>query len=163
MKKFLTIALLACFTLGANAQIKKATIQASGLTCSMCSNAIYKSLQAVSFIDKVDSDVETSTFEVTFKEEKVDLDALQKAVEKAGFSVSQLYFTMNVSNLAVKNATQVSVDGYNFHFVNVKDKTVSGDVAFKIVDKNFISSKEFKKVKDKLNNNNTQRVFNITL
>jgi copper chaperone CopZ len=164
MKNILLFLMVIGFSLTGNAQIKKAKLQASGLTCSMCSNAIFKSLKAVSFIDQVESDVETSTFEVIFKEnEKVDLDAVQKAVEKAGFSVSQLVFTMNVSQLAVKNATQVTVDGQHYYFVNVKEKTVSGDVDFRILDKPFVSSKEYKKIKDKLKTDTADRVYNITM
>jgi copper chaperone CopZ len=164
MKKILFLLMAIGYSLSGNAQIKSAKIQASGLTCSMCSNAINKSLKAVSFIEKVESDVETSTFEVTFKEnEKVDLDAVQMAVENAGFSVAQLLFTMNVGSLVMKNATETTLHGHQFYFVNVKDKILTGDVEFRVLGKSFMSSREYKKIKDKLKSDTTAPVLNITM
>lgn len=164
MKKLIMMLAIALIPFLGTAQIKKASIQASGLTCSMCSNAVLKSLKTVAFIENIESDVETSTFKVTFKEgQNVDLDALQKAVEKAGFSVSKLTFTMNVDNLNIQNAAHTTVQGKTFHFVNVKEKTLNGDVEFKLLNKNFISAKEFKKVKDKLSTETNTRVYNVTL
>ncbi|RTY89850.1 heavy-metal-associated domain-containing protein [Flavobacterium sp. GT3R68] len=164
MKKLIMMLAVALIPFLGTAQIKKANIQASGLTCSMCSIAVLKSLKTVAFIENIESDVETSTFKVTFKEgQNVELDALQKAVEKAGFSVSKLTFTMNVDNLNIKNAAHTAVQGKTFHFVNVKEKTLNGDVEFKLLNKNFISAKEFKKVKDKLSTETNTRVYNVTL
>jgi hypothetical protein len=45
-------------------QISKAEIRAMGLTCSMCSNAINKSLQALPNVTKVTTDLNTNTFTV---------------------------------------------------------------------------------------------------
>jgi copper chaperone CopZ len=164
MKKILFLLIAIGYSQLGTAQIKSAKIQASGLTCSMCSNAINKSLKAVSFIEKVESDVETSTFEVTFKEkERVDLNAVQQAVEDAGFSVAQLLFTMNVDSLAMKNVTEATLFGHQFYFVNVKDKTLSGEVEFKVLGKAFMSSRAYKKIKDKLKTDSSTPVLNITM
>ena len=38
---------------GASAQVQKVNLQASGLTCAMCSKAIYKAVSAISFVDTV--------------------------------------------------------------------------------------------------------------
>ena len=144
-------------------QIKSASLQASGLTCSMCSNSIYKSLKTISFIEEVDSDVETSTFNIKFKtNQEVDLDALQKAVEKAGFSVANLKFIMSVNNIKVQNQQKSEIGNKTFYFVNIKDKVLDGDVEFRIVDKDFISPKEFKKLKDKLEPSGDKRIYNVT-
>lgn len=145
-------------------QIKSASLQASGLTCSMCSNSIYKSLKTISFIEKVDSDVETSTFNIKFKtNQEVDLDALQKAVEKAGFSVASLKFIMNVNNIKVQNQQKIEIGNMTFHFVNIKDKVLNGDVEFRIVDKDFVLPKEFKKLKGKLEPSVEKRIYNVTI
>ncbi|MNK07677.1 Heavy-metal-associated domain protein [compost metagenome] len=148
MKKIIIIIAVVLFPFMASAQIKKASLQASGLTCSMCSNSVLKSLTAVPFVDKIDSDVETSTFNITFKEgQEVDLDALQKAVSKAGFSVSKLVFTMNVGAIKVKEDAHIDINGKTYHFINVKEKALNGDVDLTLIDKNFVTSKEFKKFK----------------
>src|SRR5436305_14629046 len=66
MKIIIFISLLFCVMRG-SAQVKKVSIQASGLTCSMCSKAIYKALRSVDFVEKVDADIKNSTFEISFK------------------------------------------------------------------------------------------------
>lgn len=148
MKKIIIIMAVVLLPFIAGAQIKKANLQASGLTCSMCSNSVYKSLSAVPFVKNVDSDVETSTFTITFKDgQNVDLDALQKAVAKAGFSVSKLVFTMNVGAIKVKDDAHIDIAGKTYHFINVKEKSLNGDVDLTLIDKNFVTSKEFKKFK----------------
>lgn len=147
-----------------SAQIKSASIQASGLTCSMCSNSIYKSLKKVSFIENVESDVEKSIFTVKFKEnENVDLDVIHKAVEKTGFSISGFQFVMAVNNLEVKEGTYALLDGKKFYFVNGREGQVNGDITFRLVNKNFLAPKEYKKLKAKLAESEIEKVFNITM
>ena len=80
MKKFLFIILLA-FSIPAIAQIKSASLTASGLTCSMCSKAIYKSLLQVPTVKVVRVDIKNSKYNIEFKEgTNVVLDDIKKAV-----------------------------------------------------------------------------------
>ncbi len=51
----------------------------------------------------------------------------------------------NFNQLAVKNDEHTSVNGITLHFVNVKNQVLSGNKKIRIIDKNFILSKEYKK------------------
>ncbi|MES1224202.1 MAG: heavy-metal-associated domain-containing protein, partial [Bacteroidota bacterium] len=76
------------------AQFTKATLQASGLTCAMCNNAINKALKGLAFVGTVKSDIKNASFDIVFKEgEAVDIDAIRAAVEDAGFFVAKLKVT----------------------------------------------------------------------
>ena len=66
MKKRLLFAALLASAI-TEAQIIKVSLQASGLTCSMCSNAINKSLKTIDFVDRVPADITTYSFEISFK------------------------------------------------------------------------------------------------
>lgn len=80
------------------AQVTKVYLQASGLTCSMCSNSINKALKTLDFIDKVDADIKNYTFEISFKANSiVDFDKIKKKVEDAGFSVSDFVAILFIS------------------------------------------------------------------
>ena len=70
MKKlyFMMASMVMMFSISGNAQIVKAEIRATGLTCSMCSNAINKQLKALPEVSNVETDLNTNTFTVTFKE-----------------------------------------------------------------------------------------------
>lgn len=145
MKK-LIFGLLLFVGVSANAQFSKATLQASGLTCSMCSKAVKNALEKVPFVDKVQVDIKNQQYNLTFKAaDKVDIDALGKAVEDAGFSVASLKVTAAVNNLQVQKDDHIEIGGHNFHFLNSNGKQLNGDVTFSVVDKLFVSAKDFKK------------------
>lgn len=128
------------------AQFKEARLVASGLTCAMCSNAIYKSLQKLPFAGNITSNIKESAFNITFKENaKADFDVIKKAVEDAGFFVADLTVTATFTNDKIGNDAHVEVDGKTLHFLNVKSQTLNGDHTFKVVDKKFTSDKNYKK------------------
>lgn len=130
----------------ANAQFTKANIQASGLTCAMCTKAINNALKELAFVQSVESDISSSSFNVAFRSGKsVDIDRIRKAVEDAGFSVSKMKLTGNFDGVAVGNDEHVTINGSTFHFLKVSDQTLKGQREITMVDKNFIGAKEFKK------------------
>lgn len=72
---------------------KKVTLVASGLTCSMCSKAIFKSLTKLDFVEEVKVDIEKSKYILSFKSDsKVDIAQIKKAVTDAGFGVKSLVY-----------------------------------------------------------------------
>lgn len=144
--KFLFAILFFVFGLNANAQITKASLQASGLTCSMCSKAVKIALEQVSFVEKVQVDIKKQQYNLSFKEgADVNPDALSKAVQDAGFSVASLNITANVSKMQLSKDDHVKIGGQYFHFLNGNGKQLNGIAYFNIVDKGFVSDKEYKK------------------
>ncbi|MDO9373433.1 MAG: heavy-metal-associated domain-containing protein [Ferruginibacter sp.] len=132
--------------LGAGAQVSKVSLQASGLTCSMCSNAINKSLKTISTVESIEPNIKTSTFVISFKPgSAVDFDQLKKKVEDAGFFVSRLDATMQFDNVALADDAHVKVGGNNFHILNADQQTLTGSKTVRIIDKGFVSAKEYKK------------------
>ena len=126
-------------------QVVKVSIQASGLTCSMCSNAINKALKTVDFVQFVNADVQTSTFEIHFKKgSEVDFDKLKKKVEDAGFFVSSFIATINFHQVPLTD--KVMIGDKAFHFVGLSETVLNGEKQVKILNKGFISSKEAKKL-----------------
>jgi copper chaperone CopZ len=112
----------------------------------MCSNAIRKSLQSLDFVQTVTANIKQSTFEVSFKEgTAVDFDKMKAAVEDAGFFVARFYATVNFNKAAAANDSHITVDGRTFHFMNVKGQLLDGAVRIRLLDKGFVSSKEFKR------------------
>lgn len=128
------------------AQFTKANLQASGLTCALCTKAINKSLEQLAFVSSVKADIKSSSFEIEFRKgATVDIDAIRKGVEDAGFSVSRLQVTGSFNQMAVKNDAHTSIEGKTYHFLSVGNRVLDGELQLTIVDKNFLSAKEFKK------------------
>lgn len=148
MNKLVFIMAIALTSLSANAQFSAATLQANGLTCALCSNAINKALQKVSFVESVKSDIKNTAFNIRFKQDsEVNADQIRQAVEEAGFSVGSLKLTGEFNSLKVENDTHVKIGKSDFHFVNIKDQVLNGTQTITIVDKNFVSDKTFKAIK----------------
>lgn len=145
MKKILLI-MAVIFTVNANAQINKVSLQASGLTCSMCSNAINKSLKSLEYVDKVMANIKTSTFDISFKPgAKVNFDELKKKVEDAGFFVANLKAMVQFNNLQVQKDEHVKYEGIVMHFLNANGQILNGEQTIQVVDRGFVSAKAFKK------------------
>lgn len=130
----------------ASAQYKKAALQAAGLTCAMCSNATQKALKTLPFIESIDTDLNTTTFLLTFKpNSKVDLDQIREKVEGAGFSVATLKVTANFDQVKVENDTHIPFGGQTLHFMNVKPQVLTGEKEITVIDKDFVPAKTYKK------------------
>lgn len=145
--KFLAVLLLVMLTsIKSFSQIAKAEIIATGLTCSMCSNAINKQLKSMTEVDSISTDLNTNTFTVHFKENSmVQPKVLKNAVEKAGFFVGSMVLNMKIDAEKVKD-NLISIDGATFVFVDTK-KPISDDLAsYQVMDKGFITQKEYKKI-----------------
>jgi len=146
MKAFVLAVFLSVTSLCATAQFTKAQLQATGLTCAMCSNAINKAVGELPFVADVKSDIKNSSFQISFKENAdVEIDAIRQAVEDAGFSVGKLQLTGSFDNLEVNNDDHVSIGKTAFHFVGIKDQSLQGEQTLTVVEKNFLTAKQFKK------------------
>ena len=143
-KNLLLIAIV--FSVATHAQVTKVSLQASGLTCSMCSNSIHKALKTLAFVQEVDADIKTYTFEISFKPNAdIDFDLIKKKVENAGFSVVGFVATIVFNNVQVINNHTVTIAGKTLLFVNMKEPALDGVKRVRILDKGFVSPKEYKR------------------
>lgn len=146
MKKIIVIFSFLIAHTAVSAQLKKATLQASGLTCSLCARSINKAVQSLDFVEKVDVDIKASSFIISFKEgQVVDADQIRKKVEGAGFSVAKLQLTGTFDHVSIKNDAHLKLGDKTFHFVNVKEQVLEGEQTLTLVDKNFVPAKDYKK------------------
>jgi copper chaperone CopZ len=146
MKKGFFVFMVTLLSFQLQAQFSKASLQATGLTCALCSNAINKALQKISFVESVKADIKNSSFDIIFRKDKqINIDALKDAVEDAGFSVGSLKLTGNFNEVKIAADQHVKIGNDNFHFLNVKSQVLSGEQSITVVDKNFVTEKQFKK------------------
>lgn len=158
IKSVLLIVLVTFFTTISNAQIAKAEIQATGLTCSMCSNAINKQLKSLAEVENVAIDLNTNTFTVTLKENNtLKPSVFKENVEKAGFFIGSLILTMEPKTIAEK--PYIILDG----------KANSAEVVqVQVLDKGYVTNKTFKKLsksykKSTTYNENSEADFHLKI
>ena len=124
------------FSLKSNTQIIKAEIRATGLTCSMCSNAINKQLKSMLEVANVETDLNTNTFTVTLNEgNNLSPKSFKDKVENAGFFIGSLIITAKSETIA--NGSYILMDS---------NSNKLGDIKFQVLDKGYVTEKEFKKL-----------------
>ena len=146
--KFIGVVCLVLMTsVHSYSQISKAEVIATGLTCSMCSNAINKQLKVIVGVDSVSTDLNTNTFTVYFKKEsKIMPRVLKEGVEKAGFFIGSLVVTMPTESLKTEGDKTISVNGSTFVLLNEEVKNSNGETKVRIFDKGYVTQKEHKKL-----------------
>jgi copper chaperone CopZ len=158
IKSVLLIVLVTLCSTTSNAQIAKAEIQATGLTCSMCSNAINKQLKSLADVEDVAIDLNTNTFTVTLKDNNsLKPSVFKENVEKAGFFIGSLILTVQPETIA------------NKPYVIVNGKAGTNKVVqIQVLDKGYVTDKEFKKLAKSYKNsttynNNSEADFHVKI
>lgn len=145
MKKVLFVITSVCIALATQSQIRKADIQAAGLTCSMCSKSISTALKNIIFVEAVEADINNNLFSITFRQDmQPDFDLVKRKVEDAGFSVSGFWIYAHFNQQQVANDTHVNLNGLNLHFLHVKHQELNGEKKVQLVDKDFVPGRKYK-------------------
>lgn len=127
------------------AQISKAEIIATGLTCSMCSNAINKQLKAMPEVEKVMIDLNNNTFVVNLKNNSlVTPQMLKSNIEKTGFFVGSMILTMDVNKVEPKDNSSFKNASGTYVFVNPDEKAANEKWRLKVLNSGFVTKKEYK-------------------
>lgn len=129
------------------AQLTKVEIVATGLTCSMCSNAINKQLKTLTDVEKVDIDLNTNTFIVFLKDNnQITPEILKNKVEDAGFFVGEMILVLTFKNQIIAENLPVYNSNMSFIFIDSKVKILNGELKIKVLDKGYVTAKAFKKI-----------------
>ena len=102
----------------------------------MCSNAINKQIKSLPEVVNVETDLNTNTFTITLKEgNELSPKVFKEKVEKAGFFIGSLVVTAKPETIA-KNS---------YILVNDRPNNVT-EIQFQVVDKGYVTEKEYKKL-----------------
>lgn len=134
--RFIIISFALFISFNSHAQILRIEIKATGLTCSMCSNAIFKQLKSMSEVEQVKTDLNTNTFIVSIKANQlVSPLAFRKKVEDAGFFVGS--FVVVAAPEIFQNPNYIVLEGA---------KKNQAELRFQILDKGYVTDKAFKQL-----------------
>lgn len=143
--KYIGSILLLLFVSNSQAQFTGATLRASGLTCAMCSKAVFNALSAVPYVEKVQPDIEASTYQLSFRNgTTIDPDLMARAVTDAGFSVAKLELTGVFPETPIEKDSHITWNNHVYHFVRSSSRVIKGKQTIRLVDKIFLLPKEQK-------------------
>jgi copper chaperone CopZ len=169
MKKILLVILLVIAQLTGIAQITKVEFVATGLTCSMCSNAIVKSLKTIPDVVDVNVDLNKNMFIAILKKNNaVSPKIFKDKVEKAGFFIGTMYVTMPLQKQNIEDGLIFTNGTNEFKFVQTKPNILDGVAKLEILNKGYVTNKAYKSLSKSLNlypsyaaNNNN--IFHVRL
>lgn len=166
MKPWKTLFFIITFCMGFNSwgQYQSVTIGIDGLTCSLCSNNVEKMLRQLSFIEKVEMDLNELKASITFfPNQKVEINKIAQKVIDAGYSLRYLKATFYFNSLLANNNVTFHFEDNLYTFINVKEKFLNGWCEIQFIGKKYLSKKEYKNwsaiIPSEKNNKNTISYF----
>lgn len=134
------------------AQFKAALVQIDGLTCSMCSLGVQRSMEKIDFVAKVQVDLNENVARVEFKEgQKVNMKAVVKSVEDAGFSVRTLRAKFFLSETIAEMSDPFFVfDNQVYFFLNSGAGVEEGLLDLNFIDGKFSDVKLYRKYRNEI-------------
>lgn len=142
------IIVLAAFSSLSAGQFLSAVATIDGLTCSMCSRSVEKSIQQLDFIESVEMDLNTNQATVVFKDDlPIKLESISKKIEDAGFSLREFQVWVQLPQMSLENYAVHRIGNYALQFVNVEKKEVEGKMLLKLVGNEFMCRKKWKEWK----------------
>lgn len=149
------------------AQFSSGKLQATGLTCALCSNAINKSLQELPFVQSVKSILKESAFEIEFKSGSLfSPDQLREAVEDAGFFVGGLVLSVEPISVSVNENGLFQWGDNSYHLVGSSLRQLNGAINLRVINKSFITDKAFKKISSLVSDScsqSGQQIYHVQL
>ncbi|GAW93734.1 copper chaperone CopZ [Calderihabitans maritimus] len=67
--------------------VETTVLKVEGMSCGHCKNAVENALKALDGVQKAEVDLQSKKVTVTYTPGKVNLDAMKKAIEDAGYEV----------------------------------------------------------------------------
>ncbi len=127
------------------AQFSQAKLQATGLTCALCSKAIHQALEKLPFVQKVNAQIKESAFEIVVKPtEMIAPDQIRAAVEDAGFFVGALYLTREGSS--VVPALNAPFKEGSSYFCVLDASRKGQPSTYQVINEGFLTEKVFAKI-----------------
>jgi copper chaperone CopZ len=145
--------------------LKWVDVGVNGLTCSLCTRSVERSISRLDFVDSVVMSLEKTEGRIYLKVgELVDLKKIAKAVVDAGFSVRFFQLEFNFSDVTVNTEGYFSYQNQKYRWLQYKGGLTKGDVSLTLIDEGFLPRKESGQWKKKFefsNDSGGKNVFHV--
>lgn len=127
------------------AQFGRAKLQATGLTCALCSKAIHQAIEKLPFVQQVSAQLAESAFEIVMKPgASADPAQIRTAVEEAGFFIGALYLTREEASPLLGLQTPHKEGSSYFSVVQLAGAREG--TTYQVIQEHFLTEKAFAKV-----------------
>jgi copper chaperone CopZ len=144
MNNRLTLLIPSLFlSLTLHGQLKTITTGINGLTCSMCSRTVEKSILNLLWVEKVEMSLENTEAKIfPRKNTTISIKEITRSVKDAGFSVRFIKMEMDVANLQLQEDNIFYSSGQEFRLAGNNKIPEKGNVIFRLIDLLFTTPKD---------------------
>ena len=133
------------------AGLKWIDVGINGLTCSLCTRSVDRSINRLEFVDSVTMSLENTEGRIYVKNvEAINLKRITKAITDAGFSVRFVRLQFDFRDTRIDKEGFFSFKGQRYRWLQLKSNSLQNDVALTLIDEGFLPKKESNQWKKKL-------------
>jgi len=132
------------------AGLKWIDVGINGLTCSLCTRSVDRSISRLEFVDSVNMSLENTEGRIYVKDvEVIDLKRITKAITDAGFSVRFVRLQFDFRDTRIDKDGFFSFKGQRYQWLQFKSNTSQNNVALTLINEGFLPKKESNQWKKK--------------
>ena len=144
------------------AGLKWIDVGINGLTCSLCTRSVDRSISRLEFVDSVTMSLENTEGRIYLKDvETIDLKRITKAITDAGFSVRFVRLQFDFRDTRIDQDGFFSFKGRRYQWLQFKSKALPNAVALTLIDEGFLPKKESNQWKKKLGFSPDQNILHL--
>ena len=133
------------------ARLKWIDVGINGLTCSLCTRSVDKSISRIEFVDSVTMSLENTDGRIYVKDvEAINLKRITKAITDAGFSVRFVRLQFDFRDTQIDKDGCFSFKGQRYQLLQFKSNALPHSVTLTLIDEGFLPKKESNQWKKKL-------------
>ncbi|MFZ9982846.1 MAG: heavy-metal-associated domain-containing protein [Cyclobacteriaceae bacterium] len=133
-------------SLALHGQVKAITTGINGLTCSMCSRTVEKSILNLLWVEKVEMSLENTEAKIfPRKNTNISMKEIVRSVKDAGFSVRFVKMEMDADGLRLQEDNIFYSSGQEFRLAGNNKIPEKGTVIFRLIDPLYTTPKDHHK------------------
>ncbi len=125
------------------AGLKWIDVGINGLTCSLCTRSVDRSISRLEFVDSVNMSLENTEGRIYVKDvEVIDLKRITKAITDAGFSVRFVRLQFDLRDTRIDKNGVFNFKGQQYQWLQFKGNELPNNVTLILIDEGFLPRKE---------------------
>lgn len=143
--------------------LKWIDVGVNGLTCSVCTRSVDRSISRLEFVDSVTMSLENTEGRIYVKNiENINLKRITKAIVDAGFSVRFVRLQFDFSDIPIDKDGFFSFKEQHYQWIQFKSNSSLNNVALTLIDEGFLPKKESNQWKKKYAVSANQNILYLT-
>lgn len=133
------------------AGLKWIDVGINGLTCSLCTRSVDRSISRLEFVDSITMSLENTEGRIYVKDvAAIDLKRITKAITDAGFSTRFVRLQFDFKDIPIDKGGFFAFKGQRYQWLQYKSNPPPNGISLTLINEGFLPKKESSQWKKKL-------------